>query len=241
MKKYLGLVIACVLGLYTWPSFGSDIKVEPSTLYPLQSSVIIQEEFISGGTTNGNVGANGFGVIAGGVSGVASIANRPGIMRLDTSAALTISRVTLYPGSNATIESNTPQEVLWIVRLNTNDANTTTRIGSMNSPGTDPPTRGLYIEKLGGDTNWFCVAREAGAETRTDSTVAVDTNFNKFFYRRSSAGVTYSINGVDVCGTITTNVPTNTFNPAVQIVNSVAASKTIDLDYFEMKYTGITR
>jgi hypothetical protein len=237
MRKLFVCVIAILLAI---PCSASDIKTQKNILYPPQSSVIIQEEFVSGTTTNGFIGRYGW-VGVGSVIGIASIANRPGIYQLSTTAASgTIGRFTIYIASAALLQSTIPHDVLWIARLNTNDANTTTRIGGADSVSTNPPTSGIYFEKLDGDTNWFCVTRVAGVETRTDSTVVIDTNFNTFYYRRASAGVEFKINNVNVC-THTTNLITAAYVPFVQIVNSAAAAKTIDMDYFEMKYTGITR
>lgn len=239
MKTLIALMIAVVFAL---PCIASDIQTQKNILYPPQSSVIIQEEFLSGTTTSGTIGAYGFAVGGGTISGIASIANRPGIYQLDTSAVSgTIARLVLYLASASVLQSNVPHDVLWISRLNNNDANTTVRIGSANNTSTNPPVDGIYFEKLDGDTNWFCVTRSASVETRTDSTIAVTTNFVKFYYRRAAAGVDFKIDDVAVCGTQTTNLTAVTFVPLVQIVNSAAAAKTIDTDYFQMKYTGITR
>lgn len=239
MRMLLSSVLAIVLVI---PCSASEIKTQKNILYPPSSSVIIQEEFASGTTASGNIGSNGFGVTAGTLTGIASISNRPGIYRLDTTAVLgTVAQIFLYSGSSEAIQSTVPHEIVWITRLNNNDADTTVRIGGMNSVATNPPNNGIYFEKLTADTNWFCIARIGGVETRTDSGVAVNINFTTFLYLRNSSGVQYKINNVNVCGTISTNLPSALVVPAVQIVNSAAASKTIDMDYFQIKYTGITR
>lgn len=236
------LLIGLLIGSFAVESLASELGTQKNTLYPPQSSIIVQEDFISGSASSGTIGRYGFS--AGGpvtISGLPSIANRPGIIRMDTTAASgTIGRF-VFQTTSVSITATVPHEVIWITRLNTNDANTTVRIGSLNPFGLNPPTSGIYFEKLDADTNWFCISREAGVQTRTDSTVAVNTNFTTFFYRLTSAGAVYSIDGVAVCGTIATNLPTTQFVPTVQIVNSAAAAKTIDMDYFQLKYTGITR
>lgn len=238
MKRIIGstvLAVVVAIGI----SHASELRTQKNILYPPQSSIIIQEDFLSGGTTSGDVGRYGFG--ATGNTGLASIANRPGIIRTDTSAVSgTIARLQLYSASSNTITPDNQHEILWIVRLNNNDANTTVRIGSMNSTTVSPPSVGIYFEKLDADTNWFCVTNNA-ADTRTDSGVAVDTNFNVFKYTRNSTGVTYEINRVAVCGTHTADIPTAQIVPATQMINSAAAAKTLDHDYFEMKYTGMAR
>lgn len=239
MKRLLLSLAVCVSLITATITQSSELQTRKGVLYPPQSSIIIQEEFISGGTTSGQIGAYGFGATSN--TGIASIANRPGIFRTTTSAVSgTIGRMQLYSSTSNALFPDNQHEVLWIVRLNTNDANTTVRIGSMNSTTASPPSVGIYFEKLDADTNWFCVTNSA-AETRTDSGVAVDTNFNVFKYTRNSTGVTYEINRVPVCGTHTADITSSYVVPSTQIINSAAAEKTLDHDYFEMKYTGMTR
>jgi len=242
MKRLLTTIVVCVSFITATLTIASELNTQKGVLYPPQSSVFIQEEFMSGGTTNGSIGANGFAFGGGTVAGISSVANRPGLFQLSTTAVSgTVARLTLYIASSTLFQSNVPHDVLWITRLNTNDANTTVRVGSASNTGLNPPVDGVYFEKLDADTNWFCVTRNASVETRTDSGVAVSTNFVKFYYRRASAGVDFALDGVTVCGTHTTNLTSVSYIPVVQITNSAASAKTMDTDYFEMKYTGITR
>lgn len=239
MKRAIAVLVALVIAV---TSEASDLTTRKNILYPPQSSVMLQEDFLSGGTTSGAIGALGFSFGGGTVSGIASIANRPGIFRLDTTAVSgTIFR--LLPQSTASFfPGNLAHEVIWITRLNNNDANTTVRIGSLNSFIENPPTRGIYFEKLDGDTNWFCVARESATETRVDSGIAVNTNFTTFLYRLTSSGAVFFIDNVATsCGTIATNLPTNMMSTTLQLINSAAASKTLDVDYFQLKLVGMVR
>lgn len=219
--------------------WGSDLQTQQNPLYPYRSSIFVQEDFITGLNTSGNIGSISFSG-AGTNSYQASIANRIGIFRITTSAAAgTIARINMASGTE--IDPSLPTSILWINRLNTNDANTTVRIGSIEPVTASPPTNGIYFEKLDADTNWFCVTRSAGVQTRTDSTTAVNTNFTNFTYVRNSSGVQFSIDGVAVCGTHTTNIPTTFINPISFLINSAAADKTMDIDYFQMILTGIVR
>lgn len=116
--------------------------------------------------------------------------NRPGILRLDTTAASSYASSNEFSNSGA-LDYSIGNIQFWIARLNTNDANTLVRIGSGNSVALSPPGNGVYFEKLDADTNWFCVTRAATVQTRTDSTVAVNTSFNTFMIARNSSGVAF--------------------------------------------------
>lgn len=238
MKKFLPIVL---LILSAASALASDLTIPQSTLYPYKSTIELQDDFISGLTTNGTLGALGWIVNGGTNSTVTSIANRVGIFRKDTTGVpSTLAILALYGGSSA-IDSALPHRIVWVAALGTNDANTTIRLGTLNSDSVSPPSHGIFIEKLDADTNWFCVTRAGGVQTRTDSTVAITTSYTTFVYTRNSSGVQFSLDGVNVCSLMTTNIPTTFTNPALHIINSAAAAKTVDVDYFEMKITGLTR
>lgn len=235
------LLTIAVLILSTLQAFASDLTIPQSTLYPYKSTIEIQDDFLTGINASGTVGELGWNLSGGTNTNQASEANRLGIFRKATSAVIsTISVIALY-GTSAGIDPALPTVMEWAVRLNTNDANTSVRVGSGNSAFANPPTHGIYLEKLDADTNWFCVTRAAGVQTRTDSTIAITTNFVTVRTTRNSSGVQFSIGGVNVCSVMTTNIPTTFVNPFVFIINSAAADKTIDLDYFQLAISGIVR
>jgi hypothetical protein len=218
----------------------SDEQIQNYILYPYQTGFSLQEDFVGALTSSGSVGNLGMGTANGTTTSPASETSRPGLLRRDTSAVInTVTSTYLYPHSSLVFASDLPHRILWVIRLNTNDADTQVRIGAANSITGLPPGTGIYFEKLGADTNWFCVT-ESGAITRTDSGVAVNTSFTTFEYRRTSAQVDFLINGVQVCSN-TTNLPTALFNPFTQLYNLAAASKTMDHDYFEVNVQGLTR
>lgn len=241
MKTYVRAIVFLMISGLAAIGFGSDIQISTGVLYPYQSSLEVQEEFTSGTAVTQNVGAYGFGAGNGTIAIITSEANRPGIYQRGTSAVSgTLAVTQLWPHSSALFEANLPHTVLWAVRLNTNDANTTMRFGVGNSIVANPPSEGIYFEKLDGDTNWFCITRTTSLETRTDSTIAVNTSFNEFKYRRTSGQVDFLINGTQVCSH-TTRLSSALVDPFTQIVNSAAADKTMDLDYFQLQLTGLTR
>jgi len=219
------------------PVYGSGVQSRQSTMYPYQATVEIQEDFLSGGSASGSIGTNGWLLGAAGLSQLTSEANRIGIIRLDSTAVSgTIARMFLY-ASNAGIDPSASFSTTSAIRLNSNDANTTTRIGLMNAVSANPPNEGVYFEKLDADTNWFCVTRAGSVQTRTDSGVAITTAFTTMSVTRSSSGAVFSIGASSGVCTHTANIPTTFITPAYQIINSAAASKTMDVDYFQLSVT----
>jgi len=234
------LAIAFVGLPFSFLAFGSDIQTRQSNLYPFQSMIALQDEFQGGVNTNGTVGQLGWIVSGGTTTNLSSETANPGLIRKATTAVSgTFAQLSLASSGN-NIDPASPHSIAWITRLNTNDANTTVRYGAFTST-TSAPANGIYIEKLDADTNWFCITRAGGVQTRTDSGVATSTSFTRFSYTRNSSGVMFSINNsTNVC-THTTNIPTSFLNPAVQITNSSAADKTTDIDYFQLIISGLNR
>lgn len=239
------LVVLLLMPSLTW----ADAVMTPAAgpAYPAElvcdyrTSICLKDEFLSGGTASGSIGELGWQFSNGSLSQLASEANRFGLIRRDTSASSgTVASLHLYASATG-INPALAHLVHFEARLNTNDANTTVRLGERDSASANPPTNGIYLEKLDADTNWFCVTRASSTQTRTDSGVAVDTAFHTVKLTRSGGGVQFSLDGVNICGAMTTNIPTAFVFPSVQIVNSAAASKTIDVDYFALRLDGVVR
>ena len=195
------------------------------------TKVSLEDHFLSGTTTSGSVGQLGW-LLAGTGSSQASESGSPGIIRLDTTTSSgTHSRVSFH--NTSSFNPGDPHVLTWRIRLNTNDANTTARFGSTNSVTANPPVHGVHFEKLDADTDWFCVTRSSSVQTRTDSGIAVNTNMHVFKIIRSATGVDFYIDNVRVASQAT-NIPTSFLSPYAGIINSAAASKTLDLDYFSL-------
>lgn len=238
-NNILAILIGLVCLIAPWASYGSDFQQQQSTLYPFNSSIAIQDDFVSGSTTSGSVGALGFNSTNGATTYQASIVNRPGILRKDTTAVIN-TVATLHLSSATALLLSEAHSIRWAARLNTNDANTTVRLGIGASVVGNPPNDGIYFEKLDADTNWFCVTRAGAVQTRTDSGVAVSTSFADFLYKRNATGVQFILNQATVC-THSTNVPTVAAGPFTHIINSAATAKTIDFDYFQLNITSLVR
>lgn len=242
-RRYLAWAWLAVLLMCAAPTWAQLSSGQNESLYDPRQSVYIQEEFMSGVNTNGQGGALGWGQ-AGTVTGIASTANRIGIIRIDTGAASgTPSRINLgqMSATSAVIDPSTNVFIRWMTRLNTNDVDTTVRIGAANSTSGAPPNDGIYFEKAAADTNWFCVTRASSTQTKTDTGIAVDTNFHTFSWRRDGYGVTCLIDYVPVVPSQSSNIPTVFLAPFSYIINSAPASKTMDIDYFELRLTGLVR
>lgn len=241
MKKYI-FILLFILCFPLMGNAGTWISNAPNNgLYNYYNTFALQEDFITASTGSGQIGVLGMGSAGGTSLYLPSIANHPGLFRRDTSAASgTIATLILFPADSQAIDAASTHEILWILRLNTNDSNTTVRIGAANSPSANPPNNGIYLEKLDGDTNWFCVSRVGAVQTRTDSGVAVSTNFMNVMYRQVSGSAVFFINNASICSHSTT-MPTGQINPFTQIVNSSAASKTLDHDYFHVIVSNLAR
>jgi hypothetical protein len=196
----------------------------------------VTEEFVGNGATSGTLGTHSWSSSGGTIASVASEAHHPGIIRRSTGGTSGTVAVTYLNnvGSSDLLLPAADFDLVFVARLNTNDANTTVRVGALGNTSS-PPNNGMYIEKLDADTNWFGVCRSGGVQTRTDLGVAVSTGWARFRVRRKDAStIGFSIDG----GTetdIATNVPTTAHSPMWQIVNSAAAAKTIDVDVMDLQ------
>ncbi len=200
-------------------------------LYNYKRRFALQDDFTTGGQPTGTIGdlgwlSNGTLVVRPGEL------NHPGVIRLDTRAVSgTHERLNFSLSPSFNVGFN--HEVTWVAVVNTVDANTTVRLGSANSVAGAPPVNGIYFEKLDGDTNWFAVTRAGGTQTRTDTGVAVSASYITARYSFNGSAVLFYINDLLVA-TNTTNIPVGLESPFAYIINSAAASKTMDVDYFEI-------
>lgn len=205
---------------------GSD---DPATSFK------IADEFASGATlSSGQIGSLGW--MGGGcTSSVSAEANRPGILRLDTGTTANAQcAIWLRQSAGAGIVQGASNfDSLWYVRLNTNDANTLIRVGMSDNCGAGT-FEVAYFEKLAADTTWFSVTRLGATETRNNTTFPTSTSWVKLRVRRIDAttiGFTVNTN-TEIQNT--TNTPAGTLQPCIYIDNNIAASKTVDVDYFSL-------
>jgi hypothetical protein len=195
------------------------------------------EEFDGGTGSASQVGRTGmaFGAVGAGTGSCTrqgGVASHPGIYRLDSGATSgTLEWLAQSGGATNQWRADEWFDLLWIARLNTNDVNTTVRVGISNDATSQTPTDGAYLEKLDADTNWFFVGRSASVQTRTDSGIAVGTGWFKLRIRKltaSSFAFSLDTNAEIV---IASNVPGTAVTMMAHIANSAAAAKNIDVDY----------
>ena len=224
----------CFVGLpFSFLAFGSDIQTQQSVLYPYKNTIEIQDDFISGAVSSGTIGTLGWFVSGGTNTGLAGEGNAPGIFRKETTAAAATVAALLLSAAQTTLDTSVIGDFGLRARLNTNDANTTVRIGLGNAC-TVAMANGIYFEKLDGDTDWFAVTNNAGVQTRTTTGVAVNTSFNYFEIKKRSGAAQFFING-SLTNTNSTNLPVTDLNYCTQIINSAAANKTFDHEYFQAR------
>lgn len=219
----------------------SDLQQQQSTLYPFRSMMELQDDFAGGSTGSTTIGTLGWSTSGGTTTFQAPTTDRPGIIRRDTGAASGTEASLFLTGATRQYVGTLNFSWTWAFKLNQNDANTTLKAGVSVAAVGLPFVSGAYIEKLDADTNWFCVSRQGGVESRVDSTVAVSTNFVTVSASKNSSGTQFYIDNTPVCGLITANQVTSAMLPVLIIVNSAAASKTVDIDYFQQRLTGISR
>lgn len=231
---YLAIILVWLGAPAAFLAFGSDATVQQSPLYPYRSSIIVQDEFLTG------TAMVGWGAV-GTTRVITSTAGRIGLFQLDTTAVInTFSAISLLGSSGSLLNTNLPLISTQIAQLAQTDANTVARIGAFATVSI-APVRGIYFEKLAGDTNWFCVLGNAGAFTRTDTGIATDTNYHTFAFKSTGTSVQWSLDGASVCGTMSTNFPALDIAPAFQLQTTAAAIKLMNIDYFQMNYTGLSR
>lgn len=199
-------------------------------LYNARKRFTLQEDFIGGNQNTGFLGTLGWQA-ASTLLIRSGERNAPGILRIDTTAVSGTQARLNFTSVNFNRAYN--HEIVWIARPNQVDANTLIRIGAANGVSANPPNDGVYFEKLDADTNWFCVVRiSGGGPTRVDSGVPVAVTLSTFKYVYNGVDVKFYINNVLVSTQTTTM--TGLIGPFVFILNSAAASKTMDMDYFHL-------
>ena len=173
---------------------------------------------------------------------ISGIANHPGLIQIVNSTSTPIG-IALHPNDSGILHFAPAAmfDLNWIFRPNTVDSNTLIRVGIGTNPTATPLTDGIYLEKLAADTQFFGVTRAASSQTRTAAlaTVNASTWYRIRIRRIDASTIGFTLNGgTEVTATAT--VPTAVLTPFVYIT-SASGSKTLDVDYFDISFSGLTR
>ena len=200
------------------------------------------EEFLSGGSTSGTIGALGWTTNVS-VSATRDGANAPGVLRL-----LTISGGTAYLSLEADTSSpagsifpNMPFDVTWIFRRQTPAVPTIFRMGFVSDVAGHAPADGLYFDGQtdgSGTLRWVAMTRAAGVENPTETGIVDDNTYHRFRIRRTSGGETeYLIDNVQVAlhpSAIDTAVSLN-------LVLQVSSGTAVMNDFVSLCFSGLNR
>jgi hypothetical protein len=122
------------------------------------------------------------------------------------------------------------------------------RVGLTNWGGTDPVLRGVYLEKLAADTNWFYVTKKqsGSVEARVDSGVAVtlDAWIDLKIRRITSTSYGFTINGgtESVLNTSAAMpLDTDTCAPGFSITPTTTTARHMEFDYIGLKTLAVVR
>lgn len=204
-------------------------------LYNYQTMFTLQDEFITGLPAANKIGNLGW-VTAGTVANQSAESTAPGIYRFSTGVVSgTVARLSTH--QSTAFNPLKRHRIRWIVRVNTVDANTTVRFGSGNSVAGNPPNNGIFFEKRDADTTWQCTLTSGAAVIfRVNSGVEITSSFVDLMYDSDPTNqtVNFFINNQLVVSQSQLTPPTLFIAPYGYIINSAAADKSFDVDYFQM-------
>lgn len=215
------------------------------------SCAVIEDDFSSGANVLGQIGELSWNqtlTSTGAGSCQDAAADHLGIYRINTGATSgATSQIGLRSTGQGVLLPAEDFDLTFLVRLNQNDVNTTARVGLARSYASNPDSLGIYFERLDADGSWFGVCRAATVQTRSSAVGANTTDWVKLRVRRlSSTTIGFSLANAPafVFGTeqtVASNVPINGLQPFLQIVNSAAADKSLDVDYMQLLIPSLSR
>lgn len=219
------------------------------------STFYLKDNFGCGNYSSGSIGCLGWFLNNAGFAAqpANSIAGSPGLLTLTTSgtanSVVSISPVSSAHGFNAT-EAFQIRTKIASVGGTAPTNNVRIRIGlSDAATGTiDPPANGMYLEKLEGDANWFCVVENAGSATRVDTGVAYVATGTAIQIRRIDSThigckVAASLGGL-ASATEVSNAgaePSGDTVPFIMVKNTAAETKLLNLNFWDFLITGLSR
>lgn len=185
---------------------------------------------------------------------IADTVSHPGVFYCPTTTtAGNIAVMTPHTNNTtgaAVIPYHSTFDVAFVLRYPDLDSSAITRFG-LGVNATSPPTNGIYLEKLGADTNWFIVVRSASANvTRVDTGITAtqgwiagricrsDSTTIKYFLGSTLGGFADSCSaGTSITGT----APIYPLTPFAEVETSTTATRGLLLDLVQIKITGMSR
>lgn len=228
-------------GTWATPAGGSGVDLADPTV-----ARVFADELIGGSAETGELGELGWSFTNGSITKLNGIQAHPGTLR--HTGSTTANQVVSFYLANAVSDTQFRfdewDEATFIFKeAAASQTDATFQFGVLAALGNTAPAHGVYLEIKPADSNYFFVARNNAAETRTDSGVARSTNWIKIKFRRaSSTDVRFSINGgAEV--SITSNVPDAADALAIgrQGAQTGTTARNVDLDFISFKLLGITR
>ena len=159
-----------------------------------------------------------------------------------TAGANNIARITSHASVGHVPASNL--QCFWfVVDPVQSDANTTQRVGFSDFTSSyDPPDNGIYLERLGTDTNWFLVTRNASTSTRGDTGIAHAAGKVGFIVVKDGTTTVkcYQSGSSTALATNSTNIPTdaNVMAPFGMVKTLTTAAK--NFNFYLLRATGIS-
>lgn len=218
-----------------------------------KTEMFVEDDFISGGLSNLNLGDLEWGVFALGAGGTVSIiqpsssalhAGRIGIISLNATVGgvgngvdVTMSQVGNYTWTPDLLFDQTmavcPIDV---------DTDTLVRIGVGFETNLEPPTIGCYFEKQFADTTWKCVTRTGGVANTIDTGIPFTSQWTNLRIQRiNSTTIRFTINGQTFDSS--SNVPgvAQAFQSFALIKTNSLIAKAFAVDYVGLRISGLQR
>lgn len=211
----------------------------------LSAPVILKDDFTFASTESGEIGELGWSFTNGSANLITPEANHPGIVRR-TSSAVAAAVASTYPGGGGTavvVRWDHIDDQTWIIRPATTDPDYDVRIGFFSDGTANPPSNGIYFERLAADTSWYGVTRASASQTRSAALAAFAADWIRLRIRRiDAATVGFSVNGgAEVTQTGNMFPGTTVLVFGWQIVPTAATARSVDIDAFCQRHVAPAR
>ena len=210
-----------------------------------ESQIVLYDDFVVGSSTTGEIGALGWGLSA---SATGIITVNHGVFDIQTSASNgNLARLHLAGGVTGVGGTLGRLDVgnwhaKFYVRLPSVSV-LLARVGLAAQASADPPDHGFFfLLDTATDGEWRGIARNSAVQSVAGGTVTADTNFTRFEIIANAAGTSFEFLIDDVSlGSLTTNIPIAGLAPFLQVKTLENVAKSLYIDYFYFKRTGLTR